>query len=75
MVAKDQCQIQISQRSTSRISCQDLASSGRIFEDIQDRILDLVKISKMSQAAACDGTMIKSTSIGQEVVPGTLPIY
>ena len=28
-------------------SCQDLASSGKIFEEIQDRIQDLVKISKM----------------------------
>ena len=29
----------------------------------------------VSQAAACDGTRITTTSIGQEVVPGTLPIY
>ena len=29
----------------------------------------------VSQAAACDGTRITTTTIGQEVAPGTLPIY
>ena len=30
---------------------------------------------QLSQAAACDGTRITTTSIGQEVMPGTLPLY
>ena len=29
---------------------------------------------RLLQAAACDATRITTTSIGQEVVPGTLPI-
>ena len=29
----------------------------------------------VSQAAACDGTKITTTASGQEVAPGTLPIY
>ena len=29
----------------------------------------------VSQATACDGTRITTTTIGQEVAPGTLPIY
>ena len=30
---------------------------------------------KLSQAAACDGTRISTTAVGQDVAPGTLPIY
>ena len=29
----------------------------------------------VSQAAACDGTRITTTAVGQDVAPGTLPIY
>ena len=29
----------------------------------------------VSQAAACDGTKITTTASGQDVAPGTLPIY
>ena len=29
----------------------------------------------VSQAAACDGTRKTTTATGQEIVPGTLPIY
>ena len=29
----------------------------------------------LSQAAACDGTRITTTTVGQNVAPGTLPIY
>ena len=29
----------------------------------------------VSQAAACDGTRISTTDVGQDVAPGTLPIY
>ena len=29
----------------------------------------------VSQAAACDGTRISTTADGQDVAPGTLPIY
>ena len=29
----------------------------------------------VSQAAACDGTRISTTAVGQDVAPGTLPIY
>ena len=29
----------------------------------------------VSQAAACDGTTVTTSAIGQEFVPGTLPIY
>ena len=29
----------------------------------------------VSQAAACDGTKITKTASGQDVAPGTLPIY
>ena len=29
----------------------------------------------LSQAAACDGTRISTTAVGQDVAPGTLPIY
>ena len=29
----------------------------------------------LSQAAACDGTKITTTANGQDVAPGTLPIY
>ena len=29
----------------------------------------------VSQAAACDGTRITTTTSGQEAVPGTLPIF
>ena len=29
----------------------------------------------LSQAAACDGTMITTTSNDQEVIPGTLPTF
>ena len=29
----------------------------------------------VSQADACDGTRITTTAVGQDVAPGTLPIY
>ena len=29
----------------------------------------------VSQAAACDGTTVTTSAVGQEYVPGTLPIY
>ena len=29
----------------------------------------------VSQAAACDGTRITTTAVGQDVAPRTLPIY
>ena len=29
----------------------------------------------LSQAAACDGTTVTTSAVGQEYVPGTLPIY
>ena len=29
----------------------------------------------VSQAAACDGTKITTTSFGQEIAPGTLPTF
>ena len=32
-------------------------------------------IRTVSQAAACDGTRITTTSAGQETAPGTLPIF
>ena len=32
-------------------------------------------IGYMSQAAACDGTAVTMSATGQEIVPGTLPIY
>ena len=35
----------------------------------------LFKAPAVSQAAACDGTNITTTASGQEVAPGTLPIY
>ena len=35
-------------------SCHDLASSGKIFAEIQDRIQDLVKISKMNPRSCQD---------------------
>ena len=31
--------------------------------------------SPLSQAAACDGTTVTTSAVGQEYVPGTLPIY
>ena len=30
---------------------------------------------QLSQAAACDGTTVTTSAVGQEYVPGTLPIY
>ena len=32
-------------------------------------------VKSLSQAAACDGTRITTTTIGQQIAPGTLPIY
>ena len=29
----------------------------------------------VSQAAACDGSMIKTTADGQDIVPGAFPTY
>ena len=37
-------------------------------------ILKALRFLSLSQAAACDGTRITTTTIGQEVAPGTLPI-
>ena len=30
---------------------------------------------QLSQAAACDGSMITTAATGQEIAPGTLPLY
>ena len=39
------------------------------------RIFDDIPEVNVSQAAACDGTKITTTSAGQETAPGTLPIF
>ena len=31
--------------------------------------------AKLSQAAACDGTLITTSAENQEIVPGTLPTF
>ena len=37
--------------------------------------LEDINVMLVSQAAACDGTTVTTSAVGQEYVPGTLPIY
>ena len=42
------------------IPCQDLASSGKIFKEIKDRIQDLVKTSKINPRSYQEIRVVKS---------------
>ena len=49
------------------------ANTCRVFKL---RFCELVKsATEMSQAAACDGTPITTTAVGQDIAPGTLPTF